>query len=144
MGLLIILSMNIPINYFIKILGLPVIPLKLFNETNSSLFLIDTGSDRSIMDIAVYNHFKAKITNSEQGQNIITTNGKTSSTLTAQFTFTIDDTQKYTESFTCMDCSTGFNQIEKETGYQLHGILSTDFLVKHQWKIDFEKLQIHT
>lgn len=143
MGLLIILSMNIPINYFIKILGLPVIPLKLFNETNSSLFLIDTGSDRSIMDIAVYNHFKDKITNSEQGQNIITTNGKTSSTLTAQFTFTIDDSLKFSEPFTCMECSVGFNQIEKETGYQLHGILGTDFLVKHQWKIDFEKLQIH-
>ena len=144
MGLLIILSMNIPINYFIKILGLPVIPLKLFNETNSSLFLIDTGSDRSIMDIAVYNHFKDKITNSEQGQNIITTNGKTSSTLTAQFTFTIDDSLKFSEPFTCMNCSTGFNQIQKETGYQLHGILGTDFLVKHQWKIDFERLQIHT
>ena len=135
---------HIHISFSIQTLGLPVIPVKLFNEENHSLLLVDTGSDRSIMDIAVYNHFKDKITNSEQGQNIITTNGKTSSTLTAQFTFAIDDTQKYTESFTCMDCSTGFNQIEKETGYQLHGILGTDFLVKHQWKIDFEKLQIHT
>ncbi len=95
------------------------------------------------MDIAVYNHFKDKITNSEQGQNIITTNGKTASTLTAQFDFIIEDTLKFSEPFTCMECSVGFNQIEKETGYQLHGILGTDFLVKHQWKIDFEKLQIH-
>ena len=96
------------------------------------------------MDIAVYKHFKDKITNSEQGQNIITTNGQTSSTLIAQFIFTIDDSLKFSEPFTCMECSVGFNHIEKETGYQLHGILGTDFLVKHQWKIDFEKLQIHT
>jgi len=135
---------TIPIKYSVYNIGLPVIPVKLFNETNSSLLIIDTGSDRSIMDIAVYNHFKDKITNSEQGQNIITTNGTTSSTLTAIFDFTIDDNQKYSEPFTCMECSVGFDQIEKETGYQLHGILGTDFLVKHQWKIDFEKMQIHT
>lgn len=135
--------MRFNISFSIQTLGLPVIPVKLFNETNSSLLIIDTGSDRSIMDIAVYNHFKDKITNSEQGQNIITTNGTTSSTLTAIFDFTIDDNQKYSEPFTCMECSVGFDQIEKETGYQLHGILGTDFLVKHQWKIDFEKLQIH-
>lgn len=135
---------TIPIKYSVYSIGLPVIPVKLFNEENHSLLLVDTGSDRSIMDIAVYNHFKDKITNSEQGQNIITTNGQTSSTLIAQFIFTIDDTLKYSELFTCMDCSTGFNQIQKETGYQLHGVLGTDFLVKHQWKIDFERLQIHT
>ena len=135
--------MHLPITHAIQTLGLPVIPVKLFNEENNSLLLVDTGSDRSIMDIAVYNHFKNKITNSEQGQNIITTNGKTSSTLTAQFTFTIDDSLKFSEPFTCMECSTGFNQIQKETGYQLHGILGTDFLVRHQWKIDFENYEIH-
>lgn len=135
---------TIPIKYSVYNIGLPVIPVKLFNETNSSLLIIDTGSDRSIMDITVYNHFKDKITNSEQGQNIITTNGQTSSTLTAQFDFIIEDTLKFSEPFTCMECSVGFNQIQKETGYQLHGILGTDFLVKHQWKIDFENLQIHT
>ena len=111
---------TIPIQYSVYNIGLPVIPVKLFNETNSSLLIIDTGSDRSIMDIAVYNHFKDKITNSEQGQNIITTNGTTSSTLTAIFDFTIDDNQKYSEPFTCMECSVGFDQVEKETGYQLH------------------------
>lgn len=134
---------TIPIKYSVYSIGLPVIPVKLFNEENHSLLLVDTGSDRSIMDITVYNHFKDKITNSEQGQNIITTNGKTSSTLTAQFTFTIDDSLKFSEPFTCMDCSLGFNQIQKETGYQLHGILGTDFLVRHQWKIDFENYEIH-
>lgn len=50
----------IPIPFSIQTLGLPVIPVKLFNETNSSLLLVDTGSDRSIMDIAVYNHLKIK------------------------------------------------------------------------------------
>ena len=130
---------TIPIKYSVYNIGLPVIPVKLFNEENHSLLLVDTGSDRSIMDITVYNHFKDK-----QGQNIITTNGQTSSTLIAQFIFTIDDSLKFSEPFTCMECSVGFNQIEKETGYQLHGILGTDFLVKHQWKIDFENLQIHT
>ena len=46
----------IPIPFSIQTLGLPVIPVKLFNETNSSLLLVDTGSDRSIMDITVLVH----------------------------------------------------------------------------------------
>lgn len=125
-------------------MGLPVIPVKLFDAKSYALLLVDTGSDRSIMDITVYNHFKDQVTQTQPGQNIITTNGKTETTVIAQFDFTIDDSLKYSEPFTCMDCSQGFHQIEKETGYQLHGILGTDFLVKHQWKIDFEKLQIHT
>ena len=136
--------MNIPIAYSIKTLGLPIIPVKLFDAPVSSLLLIDTGSDQSIMDIALYEYFKDRISLFKQGKNIITTNGKTETTLTATFDFTIDDTLKFSEPFTCMDCSIGFNQIEKETGYQLHGILGVDFLVKYQWKIDFEKLQIHS
>ncbi len=136
--------MNIPIAYSIKTLGLPIIPVKLFDAPVSSLLLIDTGSDQSIMDIALYEYYKDRISLFKQGKNIITTNGKTETTLTATFDFTIDDTLKFSEPFTCMDCSIGFNQIEKETGYQLHGILGVDFLVKYQWKIDFEKLQIHS
>lgn len=84
--------MHLPIIHSIQTLGLPVITIKLFNAENHSLLLVDTGSDRSIMDIAVYSHFKDKITTSQQGQNIITTNGQTSSTLTAQFDFIIDGT----------------------------------------------------
>ena len=138
------LMTKINILYSLQTFGLPIIPVKLFDSTVSSLLLIDTGSDRSIMDTALYEHFKEKIFTLKQEKNIITTNGKTETTLTATFDFTIDDTLKFSEPFTCMDCSIGFNQIEKETGYQLHGILGVDFLVKHQWKIDFEKLQIHT
>ena len=44
---------TIPIKYSVYNIGLPVIPVKLFNEENHSLLLVDTGSDRSIMDITV-------------------------------------------------------------------------------------------
>ena len=35
-------------------------------------------------------------------------------------------------------------QIQEETGVQIHGILSTDFLVKNKWILDFDKLTIRT
>ena len=41
------------LTHSIQTLRLPVIPVKLFNAENHSLLLVDTGSDRSIMDIAV-------------------------------------------------------------------------------------------
>ena len=135
---------NIPISFSIHSMGLPVIPVKLFDAKSYALLLVDTGSDRSIMDLAVYDHFKDQITEIKSGTSILTTHGVSEQTFTATFEFSIDDWLKYSEVFTCMDCSKGFSQIEKETSHQLHGILGTDFLVKHQWKIDFEKLKIHT
>lgn len=50
----------IPIPFSIQTLGLPVIPVKLFNEENHSLLLVDTGSDRSIMDIPYITTLKIK------------------------------------------------------------------------------------
>ena len=58
-------------------------------------------------------------------------------------TFNFEGTD-YTSSFSVFDGSDAIRQIQEETGVQIHGILSTDFLVKNKWIIDFDKLTIRT
>ena len=64
-------------------------------------------------------------------------------TLTIEATFNFEGTD-YTSSFSVFDGSDAIRQIQEETGVQIHGILSTDFLVKNKWILDFDKLTIRT
>ena len=50
----------------------------------------------------------------------------------------------YTSTFSVFDGSDATRQVQEETGVQIHGILSTDFLVKNKWILDFDKLTITT
>ena len=48
----------------------------------------------------------------------------------------------YTSSFSVLDASDAMQQVQKETGIQIHGILSTNFLIENKWILDFDKLTI--
>lgn len=41
-----------------------------------------------------------------------------------------------------LDATDVVQQIQEETGMQIHGILSTNFLLENKWIIDFENLII--
>ena len=60
-------------------------------------------------------------------------------TIEATFTFEGID---YTSNFTVLDATNAVTQLQEETGVQIHGILSTDFLVRNKWILDFDKLTI--
>ena len=131
----------IPLSFPLKAIGLPAIPVKLFDDKHI-LFLIDTGADISIMDISLFEYYKSRVMFSEKSEGIIMATHSTQETIQAQFEFSYEEL-RYTEVFRCMDCSMGFNQVQQDSGYQIHGIIGTNFLVKYRWIIDFEKQQIH-
>ena len=54
-------------------------------------------------------------------------------TIEATFTF---ETSDYTSTFIVLDANNAVVQVQQETGVQIHGILSTDFLIKNKWIID--------
>ena len=58
-------------------------------------------------------------------------------------TFNFEGTD-YTSTFSVFNGSDAITQVQEETGVQIHGILSTDFLVKNKWILDFDKLTIKT
>lgn len=59
----------------------------------------------------------------------------------ATFNFEGND---YTSIFSVFDASEAVTQVQEETGVQIHGILSIDFLIKNKWIINFDKLIIST
>lgn len=50
----------------------------------------------------------------------------------------------YTSIFSVLDATDAVQQIQKETGAQIHGILSTNFLLENKWIIDFDNRVIIT
>ena len=46
----------------------------------------------------------------------------------------------YTCEYVIADMSAPFNDIKRETGVTLHGIIGTKFFAKYNYVIDFEKL----
>lgn len=50
------------------------------------------------------------------------------------------DSHKYIEEFQVMDLSQAFDNIKKESGVKIHGILGSSFLSKYRYIIDFDKM----
>lgn len=57
----------------------------------------------------------------------------------ATFNFEGND---YTSIFSVLDAFEAVTQVQEETGVQIHGILSTDFLIKNKWILDFETYNV--
>ena len=51
---------------------------------------------------------------------------------------------EYTSTFSVFDATEAIARVQQETGVQIHGILSTDFLIQNKWIINFDKLIIST
>ena len=49
----------------------------------------------------------------------------------------------YCEPFLCTGKIDSFDEIKTESGVQIHGILGSQFFVKHEWIIDFEKQSVY-
>lgn len=79
----------------------------------------------------------------EDKQRIMGIEGEYKETPVIEATFNFEGTD-YTSTFSVFDGSDAIMQVQEETGVQIHGILSTDFLVKNKWILDFDKLTIKT
>lgn len=129
---------KISLSNTLKSIGIPAIPVKLFNSDREVLMIVDTGADISIMDMSVYENYKEFMTEVKGMSSVVTAGSSVNEGFKAKFDLFCGDL-RYREMFVCMDCSCGFSRIKEETGVQLHGILGTDFMRRHQWIIDFER-----
>jgi hypothetical protein len=129
------MNIQFPINYGLLKVGLPLIIVKLFD--NDICLLLDTGSNRNIIDYRIYNHFKEKLLETKNSDNILTLSGQTKGVeVFIPFVF---EGVKYNEPFVCTDNTNSFDVIRKESGVQIHGILGNNFFLKEGWVIDFDK-----
>jgi len=103
--------------------------------------MLDTGSNRNIIDHRIYDHFKDRLKPSEIASEVFTLNGAaTGITIDVPFCF---EEQDYQESFLCTEQTGAFDKIHEEAGIQIHGILGNHFFLKHGWLLDSEKIELY-
>lgn len=133
--------MEFPLIFGLQKTGLPLIITS--GKLKNLCFLIDTGATHNILFTYVYEHFKEEFKPLDGKQNIMGIEGHYEETPIIEATFNFEG-MDYTSTFTVLDATNAVAQIQEETGVQIHGILSTDFLVKNKWILDFDKLIIMT
>lgn len=132
------MQQSFALNYGLLKTGLPLVIVKVFNL--ELCFLLDTGSNRNIIDERVYNHFKDKL-------NIVGENEEVSTLQSLSKGFELEipflfEGSDYNETFICTGRIDGFDLIEEESGIQIHGILGSNFLLKYGWVIDFDNMMV--
>ena len=118
--------------------GLPVI----ISGTNNLCFLIDTGATHNVIFNYVYEHFKKEFKRLDGNQSIMGIEGIYQETPIIEATFNFEG-RDYTSTFSVLDASEAIQQVQDETGIQIHGVLVIQFLIENKWIIDFNKYQIH-
>ena len=131
--------MEFPLTFGLQKAGLPLILTS--GKTNNLCFLIDTGATHNTLFDFVYEHFKSEFKLLEGAYRTMGIEGHYKETPIIEATFNFEGTD-YTSSFSVFDGSDAIRQVQEETGVQIHGILSTDFLVKNKWILDFETYNV--
>ncbi len=131
--------MNYPIHFGLKKAGLPLI---LTTEDPKNLcFLIDTGSTNDVIFDFVYQHFKDYFTLTAESQNIMGIDGSLKPSFIVNAELQFDDC-RYKAPFVVLEANDAINQVQAETGIQIHGVLGIPFLMENKCLIDFDKLTI--
>ena len=133
--------MKFPLTLGLQKTGLPLIVTS--GKLKNLCFLIDTGATNNILFTYVYEHFKDEFRGLEDKQKIMGIEGEYKEAPVIEATFNFEGID-YTSTFSVFNGSDAIRQVQEETGVQIHGILSTDFLVKNKWILDFDKLIITT
>lgn len=129
-----------PLSYGLTKTGLPLIVVEI-NQHNLC-FLLDTGSNKNLLDQKVYDYYKEEIEAVGSGE-IFGLDGDKFATTIIKLSFNFEN-HSYTTNFNVFDSKDSFAAIEKESDIQIHGILGNEFFIENEWVIDFEKLTLYS
>lgn len=113
----------------------------LFNNGHKLNFLLDTGSnDAYISKSASQIEGLSYEVIPTQGTNVTGSVGQCSCTEAIRISLTYKDYTYNTDLFVLDTLDESFKSIKESDGVQLHGILGTLFLQKHNFVLDFDEL----
>jgi len=127
-----------PISYGLKKTGLPLIVIEI-NQHNLC-FLLDTGSNKNLIDNKVYKFFKEQV-EVIGSSSIFGLDGNKIDTPIVKLSFNFES-HNFTTNFNVFDSTNAFGAIEKESDIQIHGILGNEFFIENEWVLDFDKLTV--
>ena len=132
--------LKFPISYGLQKTGLPLIVVEI-NQQNLC-FLLDTGSNKTLIDQRVYEFFKEQV-EAVGSSTILGLEGNKLDTHIVKLSFKFEG-HSYSTNFNVFDSTNAFGAIEKESDIQIHGIIGNEFFIENEWIIDFEKLMVYS
>ena len=114
---------------------LPVISL--YQDGESFNFLLDTGSNDSIIDSNILN--RIKYTESDKKNSLFGMEGNKQDVHICNIVLSYDGID-YPYEYNIVDMKLPFGNIKAETGVTLHGIIGSKFFNKYKYVLDFDKL----
>ena len=114
---------------------LPVITL--YQGDRKFNFLLDTGSNSSIIDSNVLD--KIKYETNDVKSNLFGMEGKNRIVNMCTISLYFKD-REYTYDYLINDMKDAFDGIKRETGVTIHGIIGSKFFNKFKYVLDFDKL----
>lgn len=130
--------MNIPIEYSLTKLGLPLI---VTSSKPNLCFLIDTGATHNIVFSYVYEGIPQYFSALQDTSCLMGIEGTQQRTNQVETTISFVDKESRV-TFSVMDANAAILQIHKESGIQIHGILGIPFLTQNKWILDFNNLSV--
>lgn len=130
--------MNIPIEYSLTKLGLPLI---VTSGKPNLCFLIDTGATHNIVFSYVYEEIPQYFSALQDTYCIMGIEGTQQRTNQVEATISFDDKESRV-IFSVMEANAAILQIQKESGIQIHGIFGIPFLTQNKWILDFNNLSV--
>ena len=120
-----------------NLIGLPIVTF--FQGDKKFNFLLDTGSNRSIIDeniLPQIKHGDIRKTNS----SLTGLGGTYENLCMCSLSFYYKDKEYSYDEYLIQDMKCAFDSIKKESGVNLHGILGAGFFNKFKYILDFNKL----
>lgn len=114
---------------------LPVISL--YQGNKSFNFLLDTGSNDSIIDSNILN--KIEHTESDRKSSLFGVEGNSQEVSACNITLSYGDSD-YPYEYIVVDMKAPFSKIKSESGVTLHGIIGSKFFNAYKYVLDFDSL----
>lgn len=115
--------------------GLPIITVKIDNKKLN--FLLDTGSNQSLIDVSEIVNLKHQIVAPEG--STMKMNGEIEDTMTVLVDLEYGFTLYEEVELVVMDLSYSFNEVKRQDGVQLHGIIGSNFFDKYDYILDYKE-----
>lgn len=132
--------MPISIANSIDCVGLPII---VTSSKPHLTFLVDTGANFNSIFSFVYEGLPDFFTLLDTENTMYGIEGHMVDTFQVKTTVEFENTKTETV-FSVLEADNVVQRLQEENGFQLHGILGSDFLKRNKWIIDYGKLEIRT
>lgn len=123
---------------------IPLIGIFCKEISNPLIFIIDTGSNTSLLFRNAYTQLNESIKILEKRSGLMGVEGVQNETTMSEVTFHIGETN-FTHQFELFDSTDVVESFTASSRIEVHGILGTDFLIKHDVTLDYStfEMKIH-